>query len=763
MFAPSLFVLLLAAVVSADMTTGRPGHGLIGYGINMYNPICASACSRAIPLYLYCSDGDLSSGSSMAATADTATTNLTATQSPSVECLASNTPYLQTVAYCMYTHCDGSTTPAQRELWWYSNVVGTLKDQPPPSMTYQGSLASLASVPNQTITVDTPLISPGLLSDSDYIANANVMANFQWVEGLHSRYRWAQLPSSVALNGTNFNTPCTRSSIILVTTCAIVPMFLSLLRFLPLSPPLVSRLRASFIDTPLHATRITAPFLGRIEMATRGQVLFMAYIVAVNVILSSVGYKSVQPNAWWTTRGAEITTYIANRTGALSFANIPLLILYSGRNNILLWLTNWSHSTFLLLHRCVAVVAVLQACLHSAIYLQIRVAEGTLYSESKLPYWIWGIIGTLTMALLLPLSIRPLRAAAYELFLVTHIVLSVFVIVGCWYHMVYRFAHQWGYEVWMYVAIAIWGFDRFVRFVRIARNGVRKAFVYKIDDEYIRLDIPDMDCSGHVYAYFPQVTWNPRVVHRSWQSHPFSIASYNSTLPVLAAVLGREDVKEVDDVSGKESDDGLHDAEARYTPTDAFSHGGSPRPQSITILIRVRDGITRDLAKKAASFKSLTPPPSIPILVESSYGGRGHDDILADASNYPNVLCFAGGVGVTALLSLLSNAAYSPMRRGSVKLYWSSRSARLVRAVESLVADHSKAYEAKSPWGAIEAHVSVGERLQLEGIMDGELGSVGTVVVVCGPAGMAEEVRALVARKGRGGAVVRLVEESFDW
>lgn len=183
-----LSTLLCTSVAAAETTTGRPRHGLIGYGINMYNPICASACGRAAPMYLYCADGVSSSGGGMSMIAINDTTNVTATESPSAECMANNIPYLQTVAYCIHERCDGSVTPPERELWWYRYVVGIMADQPAPSMTYQESLSSIPTAPNQTLPADSPLVSPVLLNQESYVAMANIMKNFQWVEGLHSRY-----------------------------------------------------------------------------------------------------------------------------------------------------------------------------------------------------------------------------------------------------------------------------------------------------------------------------------------------------------------------------------------------------------------------------------------------------------------------------------------------------------------------------------------------------------------------------------------------
>lgn len=41
-------------------------------------------------------------------------------------------------------------------------------------------------------------------------------------------------------------------------------------------------------------------------------------------------------------------------TGVMSYALAPPTVLFARRNNVLLWLTNWSHATFLLLYRWMA-------------------------------------------------------------------------------------------------------------------------------------------------------------------------------------------------------------------------------------------------------------------------------------------------------------------------------------------------------------------------------------------------------------------------
>lgn len=52
----------------------------------------------------------------------------------------------------------------------------------------------------------------------------------------------------------------------------------------------------------------------------------------------------------------------------MSYANLPILWMFSGRNNVFLWLTGWSFSTFNIFHRHVARVATILAIIHSICY-----------------------------------------------------------------------------------------------------------------------------------------------------------------------------------------------------------------------------------------------------------------------------------------------------------------------------------------------------------------------------------------------------------
>ncbi|KAJ4168789.1 hypothetical protein NW754_010718 [Fusarium falciforme] len=185
-----------------------------------------------------------------------------------------------------------------------------------------------------------------------------------------------------------------------------------------------------------------------------------------------------------------------------------------------------------------------------------------------------------------------------------------------------------------------------------------------------------------------------------------------------------------------------------------------PRP-GITLLIRAQSGLTKKIAAKANKEGGL------PVLIEGSYG-HGSSNAFTPTTEYPNVLCIAGGVGITGILPAL-NSSLSMFARplGTTKLYWGIKDRGLVDAVKSMIVGDSKDGEKgdETNWGHVESHVTIGSRMNIRQVLSDELENTlgGTIVVVCGPHAMCDEARYACAGLARHGAKVRYVEESFSW
>lgn len=88
------------------------------------------------------------------------------------------------------------------------------------------------------------------------------------------------------------------------------------------------------------------------------------------------------------------------RSGIMGTILIPLLVLFTGRNNILLWLTGWSYATNITYHKWVSRISFLLILLHSITYTAYFVERNAYKRFMKENYAIWGTVGTVTIELL---------------------------------------------------------------------------------------------------------------------------------------------------------------------------------------------------------------------------------------------------------------------------------------------------------------------------------------------------------------------------
>ncbi|KAG7284023.1 hypothetical protein NEMBOFW57_010381 [Staphylotrichum longicolle] len=702
---------VLAAVIGpADAAKdffGRVARqGTVGLGQEQYAPVtCAYACRSSIAGWMLdCPDAehhDHGHGESR---------GMMMMAMPSPACYASNDPFLTSLAWCIKTRCPEDIPNSLLERYWEMNAAGRKDVQPLPKYSYQDALARVTTPPTAVHNSSLVLNSTELVSDFFY----------SMVYG--------------SLEGIEIN----------ISLCNQYTKFY-----------------AHVIDPPVFGSRHAVPtFFGLGIVPTRGQALFIFYIWTLNIILSAVNHVITWPNLWFDTIEDEVLEWVGNRVGMLSFANLILAVLFSSRNNILLYLTTWTRSTFVLVHRWTAVISIIQAILHTALYIKLQVSTASLPAEAAYPYWYWGLIGTIALVLIVPGSLLPIRQRAYEFFLAWHLVFALLSMIACFLHIYLRYRWQWGYEIRTVVPLALFGLDWFLlRPLRLLRGGlVRRARIEVVDDDYLRVDVPGVPAAvgGHAYLYFPTLSW------RVWENHPFSVVP----LSVAGGLPSKNGSATPPSSKDLEEDGGRKVTTAVATTTTSFSS-----PPGIVFFIRRRSGLTARLARRAAALS----PRGLPVLVEL-YGSQQTTTVTRPSPAYPNLLILAGGVGITAVLALLERPRTTTP--GVTKLYWGVRTVPLVQAVEELLLGqhHSHAATAeedlggrgrKTRWLGAEVRVSVGKRFNFPEVLEAELVSGemagGTTVLVCGPPGMADEVRLAVVALGRRGAAVRLAEERFGW
>lgn len=459
---------------------------------------------------------------------------------------------------------------------------------------------------------------------------------------------------------------------------------------------------------------------------TMGQTIYVVLLLLLNVIFMSIGYRTSYPsNVWFSSTWQERMGYVTNRTGVLAFALAPLVILFSGRNNILLWLTNWSHSTYMLLHRWVARLFALQVIVHSITELVLYQDMGEYETELKEPYWIWGAVATVATSIMLIASHLYFRRVSYEVFLIVHIVLAVFVIAGAWYHVELLFTRKWGYELWLYAACAVWFFDRLIRICRIAKVGIRRANVTEIGPDYVRVDVEGVRWSitpgYHAYAYFPTIA-----PLKPWENHPFSI--------IPTSMLHARNHSIADPDSGRPSED--HDVEKSKT---------IPATVAPIRVLTTTAGISLYIKKSKGATRLLKNHENLLTLLDGPYPSTPCRAVL----KCDRLLLIGGGIGITGLISWVNCHL-------NVKLYWSVK-----QTAECVVRDLGLVLN-----GIAEREVRIGQRLDINTLLEEEIqaGWKKIGVVVCGPGGLCDDVRAAVAKAGRQGkAAFELELDAFSW
>lgn len=394
------------------------------------------------------------------------------------------------------------------------------------------------------------------------------------------------------------------------------------------------------------------PIFGRV---TRTQVLTLVVLTAYLTIFSFIGivYKK------WITPVKKMPGVYNTRTslgpwsdrvGVLAYALTPLSIMLSSRESILSLVTGLPYQSFNFLHRWLGYVIFAQSALHTIAWC---VVEIKLYQpQPKVAiewivqtYMVWGLVAMILLTILVLLSTPwGIRLTGYEFFRKAHYVLAMVYIGACWGHWAQL-------KVFLLPGLLVWFLDRGVRFARTAllhynflpsgHMGFRAAianitfFKDEINGDIVRLDFDHpqdaWDVGQHFYLMFPESS--------IWQSHPFTPLS----LPVYGA--------------------------------DTQRH---------SYIFRAKKGETRKIAelseKRVArmgsheeSHEGLMSDAKLSVVLQGAYGER----TIRDLSPNSNILCIAGGTGITYVLPVLLDLAsrqQSPDRHMS--LVWVVRRRR---------------------------------------------------------------------------------------
>lgn len=442
---------------------------------------------------------------------------------------------------------------------------------------------------------------------------------------------------------------------------------------------------------------------------------------------------------------------LRGRSGTLALVNMVPLIILAGRNNPLIPMLKISFDTYNLLHRWMGRIVVIEVIIHTIAWAIPAVADkgwSKAFGAVLVSWFIGsGFVGTVAMTLLLLLSVSPLRHAFYETFLNVHIILAI-IAFGCtWIHCDTAKLPQ---LPWIMAIVSLWIAERVARALRMAvynwsNRGFTDALCEAMPGDVTRVTfhLPryvDVKPGTHAYLRFWGIL--------PWESHPFSVAWVehyaSNALP-------------------QSEKDPLHALDKKSACT------------AVSFIVGAQTGMTRRLYDRACQA-----PKGVRLraALEGPYAGHHNLD------SYGHVVLFAGSTGITHQIShikdLIEGYNEGTVATRRLTLVWIVRTYDALEWVRPFMDAILRIPNRKdilriqvfvtrpeNPRDIISASSTVkmfpgrpNIPLLLAKEVQDQIGAM--VVSVCGPGGLADDVRGAV-RKVQGETVVDFIEESFTW
>lgn len=433
--------------------------------------------------------------------------------SKSYKCQCSNKPALGSWLNCIYEQAGEENSKAEHFVQEYCEKLNKTYSNDHLRKAYKNATEYLTTVDkiegfNKTIPIDTPIKYKQKVFKKSYesykLRYDNVADSIYFGSGLLAYWALILLAativnfaSKISVIGAKFNSKPFNK----------VRQYVSM-------PSLFSNKKHTEAVYPLSKK---IPFVSGL-LPTRVETIVLFFFFALMVIFQAVRFRWIEGNTIWKSEVSQISRYVGDRSGILCLYGFQLTFLFAGRNNLMLWLTGWKQATFVTYHKWISRFNFLLLVVHAA-SMHIQSESIGKFQTRILTYWYrWGIIAGVTGGVMLLTGSHWVRKNYYETFLLTHIVMGVFFLIGTWLH-----ADKFHYEEYAYAMAAIWCFDRAIRIGRLVSFGVRTATATVVSDETLKITIPKHKFwkaypGAFGYVHFLKPT-------TFFQSHPFTIVS----------------------------------------------------------------------------------------------------------------------------------------------------------------------------------------------------------------------------------------------
>ncbi|OAL51138.1 ferric-chelate reductase [Pyrenochaeta sp. DS3sAY3a] len=347
---------------------------------------------------------------------------------------------------------------------------------------------------------------------------------------------------------------------------------------------------------------IRIPFRSRIfRLPTFGRTTLVLANFIVLVVLCLYG---LDLNNWLTRED------VGFRCGVITIAQLPLIFLLSGKNNIIGFLSGVSYERLNWIHRWCARCMLLTATLHMGYFFSAWAPYDYIGYQLKNNKIVWkGLAAWCVLVWIVFSSMTPIRGWSYELFVIQHLVSFALLLAFVFIHTPVEM------NVYIWIPVGIFFFDRTFRALRVLyanlsifhpsqkNEGEEKGFwACKAEFEPLPHD------TTRIRIRNPPINWTPgQHVFLSChsvaplQSHPFTIASI-------------------------------------------------PEDGVMEFLVKAETGGTRRFFRHAKKHHGKSEAPSNTVAIEGPYG------YLRPLRQFDSIVLLAGSTGATFTVPLLRDA-----------------------------------------------------------------------------------------------------------
>ncbi|GAA5847054.1 hypothetical protein JCM5353_000106 [Sporobolomyces roseus] len=396
------------------------------------------------------------------------------------------------------------------------------------------------------------------------------------------------------------------------------------------------------------------------------QLFLLVATIAINtgfILAVSLEWDAPETEVWNTIH------VVALRCGFMSLAQLPAVIALSGRNSLVQFLTGIEYQHLRFAHKLLAMWMAILGLIHTidATMANFKYFGGNGVNNLYVHHYLGQTGIVMIVGLFLCIFFAFIRKRCYEIFLVSHVIGAILMLVGIIYHVP-------ALAVWLYVPVGFWIFERLARMLQLvsisllAKLQFRSPFIKAratLIEGAVVLRVPfkgRWEAGQHAYLKFidPSLIRTP---HIYFQSHPFSI----SNVPACSEI----------------DEQGRHE---------------------MLFVMRTRKGMTKTVADRLAASSSGSL--DLWMTVEGPYGGS------LDTEQFHEILLVAGGAGISHIMSLLAQilhqARNSYGRATRVKVVWTVQNIeQSIWTLSELLNSAKTAWEA-GVWLEIELYVSRG-------------------------------------------------------